>query len=124
MGELTFDAYQKLAKTTDIALGGLFKKYPDLPPEIQDLLEISYAGLGLGESGEVQNNIKKMIRDDQCVSEDKKNALKKEIGDIFWYIAKICNDCGWSMGEVAQANVDKLASRKERGVIHGSVDNG
>ena len=120
---LTFDEYQTLAKGTDIALQGLFERHPDLPEEVKALLEISYAGLGLGESGEVQNNIKKMIRDDQGITEEKKDAVKKELGDIFWYVAKICNDNGFNMAEIAQGNIDKLYSRKDRGVIQGSGDN-
>ena len=119
---LTFSEYQERSGATDMALEGLIKKYPDLPEEVQKLLGIAYAGLGLGESGEIQNNIKKMIRDDQGITEEKIEKVEKEVGDLMWYIAKLCRDNGLSMAKIAQANLDKLASRKERGVITGSGD--
>ena len=46
----------------------------------------------------------------------------KEIGDVLWYIASIAVDLDSSLEEVAEVNVSKLASRAERGVIHGSGD--
>lgn len=49
--------------------------------------------------------------------------LKKEAGDIMWQIAGLCYSMGWELEEVCQANLDKLASRKERGVIDGEGDN-
>ena len=121
---LTFNSYQELAQGTDIALDGLFAKYPDLPQDVKKMLEMAYAGLGLGESGEVQNNVKKMIRDDHgVVTDEKRDKIKGELGDQLWYIAKMCEENGLKMGDVAQFNLDKLYSRKERGVIQGSGDN-
>ena len=49
--------------------------------------------------------------------------LKKEAGDILWQLSGLCNVMGWSLEEVAQQNLDKLASRKQRNVIDGSGDN-
>lgn len=49
--------------------------------------------------------------------------LMKEAGDVLWQIAGLCKVMGWSLEEVAQHNLDKLASRKERGVIAGDGDN-
>lgn len=49
--------------------------------------------------------------------------LQKEAGDILWQIAGLCSVMGWSLEEVAQQNLDKLASRKERNVIDGNGDN-
>ena len=49
--------------------------------------------------------------------------LKSELGDILWFVAGMADVMGWSLEEVAQANIDKLASRKERGVIQGDGDN-
>jgi hypothetical protein len=37
-----------------------------------------------------------------------------------WFVAQTCTELGVTMEEVAQANLDKLASRKERGVLNGS----
>lgn len=49
--------------------------------------------------------------------------LKAELGDILWFVAGMADVMGWSLDEVAQANVDKLASRQERGKIEGEGDN-
>ena len=48
---------------------------------------------------------------------------KHELGDILWFAAGIAEVMGWILEEVAQENIDKLASRKERGVIDGNGDN-
>ena len=37
--------------------------------------------------------------------------LKKEIGDVMWYIAMICESMGWSMDEVMELNIEKLKKR-------------
>lgn len=121
---LTFAEYQKGAATTAIYLNKVKGKYPDLPEDIVNILGVSYAALGLGEVGETQGKIKKLIRDSGAeISDEKKKEIKKELGDICWYIAAMCKELNLSMEEVAQDNLDKLASRKERGVLEGSGDN-
>ena len=49
--------------------------------------------------------------------------LRAELGDILWFVAGIAEVMGWNLSEVAQENIAKLASRKERGVIDGNGDN-
>ena len=49
--------------------------------------------------------------------------MAKEAGDILWQLAGLCDVMGWSLEDVAQMNLDKLASRKQRGVIDGNGDN-
>ena len=49
--------------------------------------------------------------------------LMKEAGDILWQLSGLCTVMGWSLEDVAQNNLDKLASRKERNVIDGDGDN-
>jgi len=84
----------------------------------------AYPALGLaGEAGEVCEHIKKAIRDDSGqITDERRQALKKELGDVMWYLAAMCSELGLTMGEVAVANMDKLADRKERGVLQGSGD--
>lgn len=120
---LSFTEYQSKAKTTAMYLEKLKAKY-ELPEELWKVLGLSYVGLGLGEVGEIQNKLKKVIRD--CggeLSEEQKEYFKKEVGDCIWYLAMMCEELGADFGDVAQANLDKLASRKERGVLAGSGDN-
>lgn len=49
--------------------------------------------------------------------------LQKEAGDILWQLAGLCSVMGWNLEDIAQQNLDKLASRQERGKIDGDGDN-
>lgn len=109
---MTFDEYQQGATTTIVAKDDRFKQ----------LIE---QVLGLGdEAGEVQAIFKKWIRDNDADATllDRDN-LKKELGDVLWYIAVIARHFDISFDDLAKANLEKLASRKARGVIGGSGDN-
>ncbi len=119
---LTLDDYQAISEDTAV--------YPGKG----SLAGLMYIGLGLGESGEAQGKIKKIFRDDmgpnvsRALTEafpyqrDKIEALRSELGDILWYVAQAATELGLSLGDIAQANIDKLQSRKERGVLQGSGD--
>ncbi len=48
--------------------------------------------------------------------------LKKEAGDILWQLAGVCTIMNWSLEEIAQMNLDKLAARKVVGTIDGNGD--
>ena len=84
-----------------------------------------YPVLGLcGESGEIAEKIKKVIRDEGgIVSEHKKEEIKKELGDVLWYISQIATELRLSLDAIAKANIEKLQSRLERNKISGSGDN-
>jgi NTP pyrophosphatase (non-canonical NTP hydrolase) len=84
-----------------------------------------YPTLGLaGEAGEVAEKIKKVIRDEGgVVSEQKRTEIQKELGDVLWYVSEVARQLGLKLDDVARLNIEKLASRKERGVISGSGDN-
>lgn len=49
--------------------------------------------------------------------------LVKELGDVLWFVAGLATRLGVSLEDVAQMNIEKLASRKQRGVIVGNGDN-
>jgi len=110
---MKLNEYQKIAKSTAV--------YPDGPQGV------FYLTLGLcGETGEVAEKIKKVIRDSDSFYEGlekKKGEIKKELGDVLWYLASISNDLGFTLEEVAKANIEKLGSRSKRGKLHGSGDN-
>ncbi len=78
----------------------------------------------IGESGEVAEKFKKLIRDNngEMSDEDKKEILK-ELGDVLWYVNSLSTLLGSSLEEVATNNLEKVLSRKERGVTSGSGDN-
>lgn len=77
-----------------------------------------------GEAGEVAEKIKKLLRDKNGIAtvEDKKE-LAKELGDILWYVNSVGLYLGFSLEEIAQMNLDKVLSRKARGLTHGGGDN-
>ncbi|EKE12151.1 MAG: hypothetical protein ACD_13C00294G0003 [uncultured bacterium] len=84
-----------------------------------------YPLLGLvGETGEVSEKIKKLFRDDGGkLTPEKKEEIKKELGDVLWYLAQLSKELGLKFSEVAIGNLEKLASRKERNKLHGDGDN-
>lgn len=88
--------------------------------------KVIYPALGLSnEAGEVVGKVKKVLRDaDGNFDNDEfKKAIAMELGDVLWYIATLAYDLGIPLEDIAKMNVDKLKSRKERGVIGGSGDN-
>ncbi|HRY28140.1 MAG TPA: nucleoside triphosphate pyrophosphohydrolase family protein [Candidatus Moranbacteria bacterium] len=84
-----------------------------------------YPTLGLaGEAGEVAEKIKKVIRDKEGIIDDAtREEIKKELGDVLWYLSQIASELNLSFDEVAEFNIEKLASRMERGKLHGNGDN-
>lgn len=90
-----------------------------------DLMGIMYCTLKLtGEAGEVSEKIGKVLRDKNGVIDDETRLLLvKELGDVMWYIANLAKELGWDLADVANTNLEKLNSRRERGVLQGSGDN-
>ena len=81
----------------------------------------------MAEVGEIADKIAKWRRKGVCrLDMDHlvfKSELMKEVGDCAWFIAGIADCFGFTLEEVMQQNLDKLASRRERGVIDGNGDN-
>ena len=77
-----------------------------------------------GEAGEVIEKWKKIVAyKEGKISDEDRQELKKELGDVVWYIAVFADSLGLSLDEVMQLNLDKLASRKRRNVTKGQGDN-
>ena len=121
--ELTLNEYQKRAMTTCL----------------KESENFSYMFLNLvGEVGELASKVAKSIRKGEAyIGEDnmlfykdyfpeiapQEEELMKEAGDALWQLSGLCSVMGWSLEDIAQQNLDKLESRKERNVIEGNGDN-
>ncbi len=108
---MTFDEYQKFTNETAI--------YPEKGKNF------IYPTLGLaGEAGEVSEKIKKVLRDkNDIIDETTREEIVKEIGDVLWYVSQLSSELGVSLDDVADKNIKKLRSRKERSVLQGNGDN-
>lgn len=106
---IEFDDYQRAAQRT--------AQYPKE-------MGLYYTALGLAsEAGEFAGKVKKVMRDSGGVlTQEAKDALVAEGGDVLWYVAMAMKELGVPLSRVARLNLEKLASRKQRGVIGGSGD--
>lgn len=109
---MEFDEYQRLAARTGF-YGTEDRQYI-----------LMYLSMGLaGEAGEVIEKVKHIVRDQgSVISEEKRELLKKEIGDVLWYASQIAYAFDLSFDEIAQLNIKKLADRATRGVIKSEGD--
>lgn len=108
---ITLNDYQALAVETAIY------------PQKGTLYGLMYTGLGLGEAGEIQGKIKKLYRDGGVDDPAKHKEIAKELGDLLWYIAATADEIHYKLEDIANMNLEKLNSRKDRGVLGGSGDN-
>jgi len=110
---MTLDEYQAQARSTAI--------YPEEARVLYPTLKLA------GEAGEVAEKLGKLMRDEGLLPGDslddtQRDALAKEIGDVLWYVANLAADLGLSLEAIGRTNLDKLASRRHRGVLGGSGD--
>lgn len=104
-----------------------FKEYSDLArttvcyPKDKGL---EYSVLGLcGECGEIANKVKKIIRGDKVLTQEVKEDLASEAGDVLWYLFALSDEIGIPLEVIAHKNIDKLNSRLKRGCVKGDGDN-
>ena len=124
---MTGHEYQKLAmrtndgKATNRVIQSILTcnmEYPHRQNFVRKEYTIDIGGvlngcLGLsGESGETLDIIKKFVFHEKELD---KEHLKKEIGDVMWYVAMICESVGFDLDDVMQTNVDKLKARYPEG---------
>lgn len=109
---MDFNEYQRLAHMT-------------LLNKEKNITRLAYFALGLaGESGEVAEKVKKIIRDsNEELTEEHKKQLQAELGDVLWYLSQFAWFLDIKFEDIAQSNIAKLHSRLERGALHGDGDN-
>ena len=111
---MDFTDYQKQTRITDKGTG---EKHGISPLWLYYVLGIA------GETGELVEKIKKHFRDDYGqMTEIKLDEIKKEMGDVLWYCARLADVLGIDFSEVAKDNMKKLLDRKARNKIHGNGD--
>ena len=105
---MTLNEYQKLAMTT-------------LNPELDDQNVLINGVMGLcGEAGEAIDLVKKHLHQGHPLDRE---ALKKELGDIAWYLAETAHALGLSLEEVCAGNIEKLKKRVPVGISVGASMN-
>jgi NTP pyrophosphatase (non-canonical NTP hydrolase) len=107
----TFNEYQRETDSTAV--------YPDAG--MGTVEAVTYTTLGInGEAGEVAEQVKKMLRDnDGNLTPDREAKIKKELGDVLWYVARTCTELDFEMDEVAVENLQKLQERQRNHALHG-----
>jgi NTP pyrophosphatase (non-canonical NTP hydrolase) len=116
---MTLNEYQRLAGLTSKRTAlYVYDESTDTYTKVPGL----YNGLGLnGEAGEVAEKLKKLARDGGT-PEEIADALNKELGDTLWYLSQVADDYGFTLQEIAEANLEKIRDRAARGVLSGSGD--
>jgi NTP pyrophosphatase (non-canonical NTP hydrolase) len=92
------------------------KIYPEFQKSTEiGTFDLQYMALGLGgEVGEVQNEIKKYIRDDKSImTPNRKKKIMTELGDTMWYLTGICRRLGCSLNNILEMNMEKLSKNKK-----------
>lgn len=115
MTDISFDAYQ--IATSDTAI------YPGA--NSAEFEAINYCLVGAaGEIGEIMNKWGKIIRDNASeINYEQRKDMSEEIGDVFWFLTRAADELGFSVEAILSKNLEKLQSRKARGVLSGSGDN-
>ena len=95
-----------------------------LYPRKTEIEALQYVVLGLnGEAGEVAEQIKKAMRNDGGnLTPERIESLKKEAGDVLWYLTRLAAELNTNLAEIAQINVDKLFARREKGTLKHESD--
>ena len=110
---MTGKEYQKLAMRTND--GNNTQRLTNAVNVVgnKDIGGVFNACLGLsGEVGEFNDIIKKWVFHEKPFDEEH---AKKELGDVMWYVAMMCESFGWDLNEIMQINIDKLKARYPEG---------
>lgn len=108
---MTGNEYQRLAmRTNDGESTNRLIKACSAPCKVGDIIN---ASLGLsGEVGELNDMVKKAVFHGHPIDT---NHVRKELGDIMWYVALMCEGFGFDLDEVIELNIAKLKARYPEG---------
>lgn len=96
---MTGNDYQKLAART-------------INPNLTPIGQTNHALHGMvGEIGEIHSLYQKNYQGHPI---DKEH-LKKEVGDLMWFVAEFCTAHDWDLDDIFQLNIDKLKARYPEG---------
>lgn len=111
---MTGNNYQKLANRTNDDLSSARLAYKMLEDyHFIDIGGVMNACLGLaGEVGELNDIIKKWVFHEKELDEVH---MQKELGDIMWYVALMCDSMGWHLDDILEMNINKLIARYPEG---------
>lgn len=115
--------YQQLAMRTNDGRASerVTDKLETITNDTYDIGGVLNGCLGLtGEAGEVSDMIKKWIFHKKELDAEH---LKKEIGDVMWYVAMICESMEFNLDEILQMNIDKLKARYPEGFDTARANN-
>jgi NTP pyrophosphatase (non-canonical NTP hydrolase) len=115
VSDISFDAYQMATAETAI--------YPEANEGTPAAINYCLVGAA-GEIGEIMNKWGKAIRDNGSqLNYADRTDMGKEIGDVLWFLTRAADEMGLSVEAILIGNLEKLRSRKARGVLSGSGDN-
>ena len=128
--ELTLNEYQKRAMSTCMPscdnfaymFLNLVGEMGEFASKVAKAVRKEQLKIGWWEEGEEANENNLIPTGSFFEWDEMKVELKKEAGDILWQLAGVCTIMGWSLEDIAQMNLDKLAARKEAGTIDGNGD--
>lgn len=99
---MTCSHYQKLIQSTWNSTGDINA-------------QLSNCALGLGEAGELQGEIKKIIFHGHGLTAQNINKIVLECGDVLYYLGMLCNLTGQDLSDVMEKNIAKLRNRYPNG---------
>lgn len=121
MNNMTLNEYQKQAMTTCMPSSENFSyMFLNLVGEVGEFASKVAKAIRKGNAEISHSKLSRIGDTDMLATQDEE--LKKEAGDILWQLSGVCSVMGWSLDEIAQMNLDKLAARKAVGTIDGNGD--
>jgi len=117
---------EKYVEFVDVVTSNESKNYYDFAQRIAILQDrdnfpterMLTAAVGMSaEAGEFTEIIKKIIFQGKPVNEENLFHLKRELGDIMWYVAQACIGLNISLDDVLSLNVEKLSARYPEGTF-------